>query len=137
MGGSQQPQIVERPRSTRDGRRVPCAKLFQESSQRPAAVPQQFQLLGRFGQVHGHGNLVPAREFDDGRQTGRDERCKARAGLKPAVLWQHSPAETRHSGRRCCPDGFGQFHRGGDAIGGRGNQLQECRDLGAARPHRG
>ena len=68
MGAGQKPQIVQRPRSARDGRRVPCPKLFQKAPQRPAAVPQQLQLLGRLGQVHGHGNLVPVREFDDRRQ---------------------------------------------------------------------
>ncbi len=60
--------------------------------------------------------------------TGRDERCMARGDS------DHVPRGPLPGGVNCAEMRFGQFHGGGNAIGGRGDQFQQRRDARSAKP---
>ena len=68
MGKSETPQIVERPRSGRDRRRVPRPKFLQERPQRTAAAVAAVPIPRAIRPGAWPRGLVLTGEFDDGPQ---------------------------------------------------------------------
>ena len=62
---------------------VPRPKVFQKRPQRAGAVPQQFQFLPRFGQVHGHRHLFRRPTVRPRPPTAPDGRCTGRGDSSP------------------------------------------------------
>ena len=148
MGGGQKPQIVERPRSARRWPSRPMPQVPPESvrsgpppcrsssnSSGDSARCMATGILCRFESsttaanrsgwtLYGAWGLRPRRSPEAAVVLSPLGEGAARS------LAQHRPH--RHplrSARKRSEMRFGQFHRGGDAIGGRGNQLQEGRDF--------
>ena len=117
MGTREHAEFVQRPSAMRPGGRIPGAARFQQLAKRTAAVAEEFDLLTRFGQVHGQRNLVLDGDVHGpGKQFGMNRvGCvRTQAGLPRSRFTDVPP---------------GRFQRGFDAIDPRGNQFQENRAI--------